>query len=145
MKNTQNMPITTTIDLVKKEISKGSISHAELVEECLKASDLPNAANVFTKKYSESALSAARNTDSQAKSGVSLHPLAGLPITIKDLYDVQGETTESATKVLRGRAPANADAEIVKRIRYAGMAILGKTNMSAVSYTHLTLPTNREV
>lgn len=135
MKNTQNMPITTTIDLIKNEITKGTISYTELVEECLKATDLPNAANVFTKKYSESALSSARCTDSQIKSGVSLHPLAGLPITIKDLYDVKDETTESATKVLRGGAPAKSDAEIVKRIRNAGMAILGKTNMSEFAFS----------
>lgn len=61
--------------------------------------------------------------------------LAGLPISIKDLLDVAGEPTLAGSVVLRESAPAVMDAPVVQRLRAAGAAILGKTNMTEFAFS----------
>jgi aspartyl-tRNA(Asn)/glutamyl-tRNA(Gln) amidotransferase subunit A len=66
---------------------------------------------------------------------VSLGALDGMIITIKDLFDVAGETTRAGSKVLTNNAPATQDAPIVTRLRQAGAVIVAKTNMSEFAFT----------
>jgi aspartyl-tRNA(Asn)/glutamyl-tRNA(Gln) amidotransferase subunit A len=61
--------------------------------------------------------------------------LAGLPVTIKDLFDVAGETTTSGSVVCASEAPAECDAPPVARLRASGAALLGKTNMSEFAFS----------
>ena len=141
-------PISTNIDSLLERIDSGAISYTQLIEHCLSGSEQPSAANVFTKTYPDSALAVARQADALVKSGVSLPKLAGLPITIKDLYDVRGEVTMSGSLVREASKPAQGDATIVSRLRDAGMAIIGKTNMSEFAFSgvginpHLGTPQN---
>lgn len=141
-------PIHSNIDQLLKRIHTGELSYSELVQQCLAGSKKENAANVFTKTYADSALAVAHNADSQLKAGVTLPTLCGLPITIKDLYDVRGEVTTSGSVVRRDSKPALVDATIVERIRNSGMAIIGKTNMSEFAFSgvginpHLGTPQN---
>lgn len=66
-------------------------------------------------------------------------PLAGLPITVKDLFDVRGEVTTAGSRVLGpeglGRAPAHRDAPCVARLRAAGATLFGRTNMSEFAFS----------
>ncbi|WP_110649850.1 amidase [Salinicola peritrichatus] len=66
-------------------------------------------------------------------------PLAGLTLSIKDLFDVRGEITKAASKVLRGAPPAGADAPAVERLRRAGAVLTGRTNMSEFAFSGLGL------
>lgn len=90
---------------------------------------------VFTKLYSEAAREAADAADARRKVGVTLGPLDGTIVSIKDLFDVAGEPTTAGSLMLRNAAPALRDAAIVSRLRQAGVVILGKTNMTEFAFT----------
>ncbi|MDF2973277.1 MAG: amidase, partial [Microvirga sp.] len=75
---------------------------------------------VFVRLYHEAARAAADAADARQKAGVSLGPLDGAIISIKDLFDVAGETTLAGSIALRDRPPATKDATIVRRLRQAG-------------------------
>jgi aspartyl-tRNA(Asn)/glutamyl-tRNA(Gln) amidotransferase subunit A len=66
-------------------------------------------------------------------------PLAGLPISIKDLFDVAGEVTTAGSKVLRNRKAAQSDAVVVQRLKQAGAVIVGRTNMTEFAFSGLGL------
>jgi len=86
--------------------------------------------------YREQAAAAAEAADARARSGISLGPLDGAIVTIKDLFDVAGEVTRAGSKLIADEAkPATADAPIVRRLRQAGAVIVGKTNMTEFAYS----------
>ena len=86
--------------------------------------------------YREQARAAADAADARAKAGVSLGPLDGAIVSIKDLFDVAGEVTRVGSKVLAEEGkPAAADAPVVRRLRAGGAVIVAKTNMSEFAYT----------
>ena len=86
--------------------------------------------------YREQAKAAADAADARAKAGVSLGPLDGTIVTIKDLFDVAGEVTRVGSKVLAEEGkPAAADAPVVRRLRAGGAVIVAKTNMSEFAYS----------
>jgi len=86
--------------------------------------------------YREQALAAAEAADARARTGVSLGPLDGAIVTLKDLFDVAGEVTRAGSKVLADEGtPAVADATVVQRLRAAGAVIVAKTNMSEFAFT----------
>ena len=66
-------------------------------------------------------------------------PLAGMLISVKDLYDEAGITTTAASKLLKDRAPATADCECVRRIKAAGAIPFGRTTMSEFAYSGVGL------
>ncbi len=75
------------------------------------------AKHVFTRLYGDAALAAARHADASRAAGVALPALAGLPVTVKDLYDVAGETTMAGSVVCDGEPAATRDAVAVARLR----------------------------
>src|SRR5579862_9071360 len=71
--------------------------------------------------YRDAASAAADAADGRAKSGISLGPLDGAIVSIKDLFDVAGEVTRAGSKLIADEGkPANRDAPIVQRLRAAG-------------------------
>src|ERR1700683_1374802 len=86
--------------------------------------------------YADAARAAADAADARAVSGISLGPLDGTIVSIKDLFDVAGEVTRAGSKVLAEEGkPAAKDAVVVRRLRAAGAVIVGKTNMSEFAFT----------
>lgn len=90
---------------------------------------------VFTRLYPEAARAAAVHADALRAAGIEASPLAGLPVSVKDLFDIAGETTLAGSIVLKDAAPAASDAPAVKRLRMAGAAIVGKTNMTEFAFS----------
>lgn len=90
---------------------------------------------IFTKVYADAALAAARAADARAATGITLGPLDGRIVSIKDLFDVAGEPTTAGSKVLRQAAAATQDALIVQRLRAAGAVLIGKTNMTEFAFS----------
>ncbi|MBZ9851465.1 amidase [Mesorhizobium sp. CA14] len=90
---------------------------------------------VYTKLYAEAARAAADASDARRKAGVSLGPLDGRIVSIKDLFDVAGEPTAAGSLIRASAEPAARDAVIVQRLRQAGAVILGKTNMTEFAFT----------
>lgn len=62
-------------------------------------------------------------------------PLAGLAVSIKDLFDAAGEITSAGSTVLADAAPAEHDSPAVARLRAAGGVVLGRTNMSEFAFS----------
>jgi len=86
--------------------------------------------------YADAARAAAEAADARAALGVSLGPLDGAIVTIKDLFDVAGEPTRAGSKILAEEAaPATADAAVVRRLRAAGAVIVAKTNMTEFAFS----------
>ena len=85
--------------------------------------------------YREGARAAADAADARVRHGLSLGPLDGAIVTIKDLFDVRGEPTRAGSKVLADSAPAVADAPVVHRLRAAGAVIVAKTNMTEFAFS----------
>jgi aspartyl-tRNA(Asn)/glutamyl-tRNA(Gln) amidotransferase subunit A len=89
--------------------------------------------------YAETARAAAEAADARRRMGVSLGPLDGVIVTIKDLFDVAGEPTRAGSKILAAAEPAAADAPVIKRLRRAGAVIVAKTNMSEFAFSGVGL------
>jgi len=92
-------------------------------------------ARIFTQVYDAPALAAAAAADARAAAGITLGPLDGRIVSIKDLFDVAGEATMAGSRVLRDAPPAARDAVIVQRLRAAGAVIIGKTNMTEFAFS----------
>ncbi len=96
-------------------------------------------ARAFTRVYAERSLGEARRADELRRRGAPGGPLAGVPVSIKDLFDVAGEPTLAGSKILRDAPPAVRDAEAVTRLRAAGAIVVGKTNMTEFAFSGLGL------
>jgi aspartyl-tRNA(Asn)/glutamyl-tRNA(Gln) amidotransferase subunit A len=86
--------------------------------------------------YREAARDAAQAADARAKAGVSLGPLDGAIVSIKDLFDVAGEVTRAGSKVVADEGkPAPSDAPVVRALRAGGAVIVAKTNMTEFAFS----------
>lgn len=110
-------------------------SHARLIDRVLAAAATPAAAHVYSALFDDSARAAARAADSAQAAGQPLGALAGLPVTVKDLYDIAGRTTMAGSVLREGEPAAIADAPAVARLRAAGAAITGLTHMSEFAFS----------
>ena len=130
-----------TIGAARRALAEGKTSSRALVEAALaRAQDKAGeGARAFTRLYAESAAAAAAAADELAKAGGTPAPLAGIPISIKDLFDVAGETTLAGSVALKSAPAAAQDAAIVRRLRAAGAVIVGKTNMTEFAFSGLGL------
>ncbi len=120
-----------TVAQLGRELAGGKTTSRELVEQALAriADPAGEGARAFLKVYADSARAEAEHSDRLRRSGVVRSPVEGLPISVKDLYDVGGEVTRAGSKVLANAAPAKSDAPAVARLRAAGAVIVGRTNM----------------
>jgi len=115
-----------------------TISARERLEAALGRIDDPKGegARACLTVYREQAKAAAEAADARGNAGISLGPLDGTIVSIKDLFDVAGEATRVGSKVFAEEAkPAVADAPVVRRLRAGGAIIVAKTNMSEFAYS----------
>lgn len=123
------------------EFATGAITSRQLVEECLAAAsnESGEGARTFIELYRDEALRQADAIDAQANAGFSQGPLAGMPVSLKDLFDVKGETTRAGSVILANAPPASRDADVVARLKAAGAVLIGRTNMTEFAYSGLGL------
>lgn len=86
--------------------------------------------NALATITAETALASAREADTALAHGVSWGPLHGVPITIKDAFEIAGVRTTAGLPALSNYIP-KADAAVVERLRRSGAIILGNTNVAA--------------
>lgn len=129
-----------TLAAAMASLATGQTTSRELVEKSLAAASDPSGegARTFTRLYTASARQTADAIDRQrSQSSASNYPLLGLPISIKDLFDVAGEPTPAGSVVLADAPPAPKDAAIVTRLRAAGAVLIGRTNMTEFAFSGL--------
>jgi aspartyl-tRNA(Asn)/glutamyl-tRNA(Gln) amidotransferase subunit A len=129
----------STIRLFQRSLASGETTARALVEQSLAriADPAGEGSRAFLTVYGDQALAQADLMDAARKKNLPLPPFAGIPLAIKDLYDVKGETTRCASHVRDGEAAAAEDAETVAHMRRAGFIVVGKNNMSEFAYSGL--------
>ncbi len=127
----------TPIAALARDLAEGRTTSRGLVEEALArvADANGEGGRVFTLVHAQGALAAADASDRLRKQGVVPSPLAGLPVSIKDLFDIAGDVTTAGSKILRERPPAGADAVAVARLRAAGAVVIGRSNMTEFAFS----------
>src|ERR1700737_1751289 len=130
-------PCKRTILDIKAGRANGRTSSRELIEAALAQITDPagEGARTFVKVYADSARAVADAQDGLRKAGYIASPLAGLPVSLKDLFDVSGERTLAGSKALGDSPPAVHDAPVVSRLRAAGAVLIGRTNMTEFAFS----------
>jgi aspartyl-tRNA(Asn)/glutamyl-tRNA(Gln) amidotransferase subunit A len=118
-----------TVAQLGRELAAGRTTSREIVEQALAKITAPygEGARSFIKVYAEAARADADYADKLRKSGVRRSAIDGLPVSLKDLFDVAGDVTRAGSKVLA--IEAKRDAPAVARLRAAGAVLVGRTNM----------------
>jgi len=131
-------PTPTLADLAR-DLAEGRTSARDLVEACLTRIDDPagEGARAFTLVDRDNALRAADAQDLLRRAGAAPSPFAGIPIGVKDLFDIAGQVTKAGSKVLADAAPAKADAPAVARLKQAGFVVIGRNAMTEFAYSGL--------
>ena len=117
--------------------ARGLLSSRTLVEEALeRASDSAGeGARVFVGLDAGNARRGADAIDSSRNSGARLSAIAGLPVSVKDLFDIEGQVTTAGSPALQNAPTAVRDSTVVARLKAAGAVIVGRTNMSEFAFT----------
>ncbi len=117
------------------ELREGRVTAVELVEQASERA--AGSSNVFI-TVNPGLTSLAQGIDRARRDSQSLPPLAGIPIALKDLFDVRNEITLAGSRVLAHDArPAPVDAAVVAPLREAGLLFLGRTNMTEFAFSGL--------
>jgi AtzE family amidohydrolase len=117
-----------------REVTASQVLDAHIAR--IKALD--PALNCFTARTFERATREADAVDRKIASGAPVGPLAGVPIAVKNLFDIAGLPTLAGSKIQRDAAPATTDAPVLARLTQAGAVLLGALNMDEYAYGFVT-------
>ncbi len=126
-----------TLSALADDLDSGRTSARKLVEECIAriADPAGEGQRTFIHVDRDAALEAADAMDRLRKAHAAPSRFAGIPVSIKDLYDIKGQVTRAGSRALEDSAPATADALVVARLRRAGFIVIGRTNMTEFAYS----------
>jgi len=128
-----------TIEQHAQALADGRTTSRVLVEDCLARIADPSGegARAFIKVHAEAAIAMADAMDALRRVGREPSRYAGIPVSLKDLFDVAGEATLAGSRVLAGAQPAAAHAPAVQRMLAAGFVPVGRTNMTEFAFSGL--------
>jgi aspartyl-tRNA(Asn)/glutamyl-tRNA(Gln) amidotransferase subunit A len=131
------MPNTPTLASLADDLGTGRTTARALVDACLAriADPQGEGARAFLHVDAEAAIEAAEAMDRLRQINAAPSPFAGVPVSIKDLFDIKGQVTRAGSRALEDSAPADADAPVVARLRRAGFVVIGRTNMTEFAYS----------
>lgn len=128
-----------TLTQAAADLASGRTTARALVEQCLEriADPRGEGGRTFLAVYAEPARASADAMDALRRGGRAPGPYAGIPISLKDLFDVAGETTAAGSIALRAAKPASAHAPVVSRMMAQGFVPMGRTNMTEFAFSGL--------
>lgn len=128
-----------TLQAAADALAAGRISARALAEEALARIAAPEGQGkaAFITVYEEAARAQADAMDALRRAGRAPSAYAGIPISIKDLFDVAGETTRAGSRVLAEAAAAQTTAPAIARLIAAGFVLVGRTNMTEFAFSGL--------
>jgi aspartyl-tRNA(Asn)/glutamyl-tRNA(Gln) amidotransferase subunit A len=130
-----------TLAALSADLAAGRSSSRSLLQACLARIEdsTGEGGRTFLRVDRSGALAQAEAVDARRARGAPLPALAGIPISIKDLFDIAGQVTRAGSIVLSDREPAAVDAVSVARLRAAGLVLVGRTNMTEFAFSGLGL------
>ena len=131
------MPNTPTLAALAGDLDSGRTSARQLVDQCLAriADTSGEGSRTFIHVDAEAAIEAAEAMDRLREVKAAPSAYAGIPVSIKDLFDIKGQVTRAGSRALEDSPPAEADAPVVARLRRAGFVVIGRTNMTEFAYS----------
>jgi aspartyl-tRNA(Asn)/glutamyl-tRNA(Gln) amidotransferase subunit A len=138
----------TTLRELAADLRDHRTTSLELVEKCLSRIDDENSHSAFLFVDRETALHTAEAMDRLRAHSIAPSEFAGIPISVKDVFDVVGHKTTAGSRVLTDAAHSKNDSEVINRLRRAGFVVIGRTNMTEFAYSglginpHFGTPTN---
>ena len=128
-----------TIEQLAQALATGQTTSRALVEDSLAkiADPAGEGARAFIKVHADQARAMADAADALRKVGRSPGRYAGIPIALKDLFDIAGEPTPAGSAVLADAPPAEANAPVVARMLAAGFIPMGRVNMTEFAFSGL--------
>lgn len=118
---------------------RGDLTPVELTRACLaRIDEVDSSVNAYVQVYADDALAAAQQAQDEIERGVDRGPLHGIPIAVKDLFDVAGRVTRAGSRSRADAPPASADAHSVGLLRDGGAVILGKTHTHEFAFGSTT-------
>ncbi|MBK0090183.1 amidase [Erwinia sp. S59] len=129
----------TTLWQASQQLQAGNVSPEAFTELALRAAQDPSKEGdlVFTTRYATQAAQQSTAASARWQTQQAFSAIDGLPVSIKDLFDVQGEPTTAGSHLLLNAEPAAANARVIDRLHHAGAAIVGKTNMTEFAFSGL--------
>lgn len=133
------MPEPATLCAATEELARGRLSAVTMAEAALAriADPAGEGARAFVAVQAEQALVTARAMDALRAAGRAPSPWAGIPISIKDLFDQAGVPNRAGSTALADAPPARRTAPAVARLERAGFVVLGRTNMVEFAFSGL--------
>ena len=130
-----------TLAALAADLTAGRTTSRALTQACLERIEAPGGEGrkTFLHVDRDAVLAQAEAMDLLRSSGAAPSPYAGIPISIKDLFDIAGQVTRAGSTVLANRPAATQDAVCVARLRAAGFVLIGRTNMSEFAFSGLGL------
>src|SRR5215831_19965167 len=123
-----------TIEQFGRRLRARAVTALEIVEQCLDRIELDNPRlNAFILVTADEARRQSREADRELAAGHDRGPLHGVPISIKDILDIEGLPTTAASRVRQGHT-ATADAPAITALRQAGAVFVGKTNLHEFAF-----------
>src|ERR1700676_1572175 len=132
------MPNLPTLASLAADLESGRTSARKLVDACLTriADPAGEGQRAFIHVDAEAAIEAAEAMDRLREIKAAPSPYAGIPVSIKDLFDIKGQVTRAGSRALEEDAvPAGIDAPGGARLRRAGFVVIGRTNMTEFAYS----------
>lgn len=126
---THRPPLKPDLLTTRQSLLKGQSNPLSQIRQSLEAAHAPACDHAFLKITSDEATQAA------ADPGLMLKPLAGLAVSIKDLFDVGGQVTTAGSTILADQPPAARDCPAVARLKAAGGIVIGRTNMVEFAFS----------
>lgn len=132
-------PPAADLHAARARVAAGHMSATALLDDALARADDASGQAVFVRRFDAVARAQAAAVDALAAAGAPLPELAGLAVSVKDLFDVAGQPTTAGSRVLVDALPAVADAPAVARLRAAGAALVGHTGMTEFAFSGVGL------
>lgn len=130
---------TRTAASIAGDVRAGRIRASAVVGAALdRIERLDGVVNACTATFADDAVAAAAAVDAAVAGGADPGPLAGVPVVVKNLFDIAGKVTLAGARMRRDAPPATTDATIVRRLREAGAIVVAATNMDEFAYGFTT-------
>ncbi len=130
---------TMTAAGIADAVRAGKVRAASVVRDALdRIERIDGTVNACTATFADEALAAADAVDATVAAGRDPGPMAGVPVAVKNLFDMAGRVTLAGAHMLRDAPPAVQDATAVRRLRDAGAIMVAATNMDEFAYGFTT-------